>query len=183
MLWPWPNDNDLTHGRLRPDFEWPSICSMPHCLFRLQQIWKRKFPYMPAEKRSDFRPPHGHFSFVTFSHHHQKDDRNLAKSKNSQKWGFHLAHFHLAKTGSGESSPFVAGDYTQAARDTFGGQEQNLTPWVIKRSYSTKMLRPRWGFFIWFYGDRSQEQGILSENDLDKIYQKYQPHVASSLEW
>jgi len=43
-------------------------------------------------------------------------------------WGFHLAHFHLAKTGSGESSPFVAGDYTQAARDTFGGQEQNLTP-------------------------------------------------------
>jgi len=38
-------------------------------------------PYMPAEKRSDFRPPHGHFSFVTFSHHHQKDYRNLAKSK------------------------------------------------------------------------------------------------------
>jgi hypothetical protein len=38
-------------------------------------------PCMPAEKRSDFRPPHGHFSFVTFSHHHQKDDRNLAKSK------------------------------------------------------------------------------------------------------
>lgn len=43
-------------------------------------------------------------------------------------WGFHLAHFHLAfYRRSGESSPFVAGDYTQAARDKFAGQEQNLT--------------------------------------------------------